>query len=76
MREGSKIIIIESFVSISREHVLSKLKARLWYYKSKYKKVSVLPIRIVKSDVSSVGPLSENKFKKKSFLFFLFFVSL
>ena len=76
MREGSKIIIIESFVSISREHVLSKLKARLWYYKSKYKKVSVLPIRIVKSDVSSVGPLSENKFTKKSFLFFLFFVSL
>ena len=30
MKEGNKIIIIESFVSISREHVLSKLKARLW----------------------------------------------
>ena len=27
--------------------------------KSKYKKVGVLPIRIVKSNVSSVGPLSE-----------------
>ena len=28
-------------------------------YKSKYKKVGVLPIRIVKSNVSSVGPSSE-----------------
>ena len=28
-------------------------------YKSKYKKVGVLPIRIVKSYVSSVGPSSE-----------------
>ena len=28
-------------------------------YKSKYKKVGVLPIQIVKSNVSSVGPLSE-----------------
>ena len=30
MREGNKIIIIESFVSISREHILSKLKVSLW----------------------------------------------
>ena len=30
MREGNTIIIIESFLSISREDVLSKLKARLW----------------------------------------------
>ena len=30
MREGNNIIIIESFVFISREHVLSKLKVSLW----------------------------------------------
>ena len=29
------------------------------YIKSKYEKVGVLPIRIVKSNVSSVGPSSE-----------------
>ena len=29
-----------------------------YIYKSKYKKVGVLPIRIVKSNVSSVGPVS------------------
>ena len=28
-------------------------------YKSKYKMVGVLPIRIVQSNVSSIGPLSE-----------------
>ena len=31
-------------------------------YKSKYKKVGVLPIRIVKSNVSSVGPSLERIF--------------
>ena len=30
-------------------------------YKSNYKKVGVLPIRIVQSNVSSVGPSSEKK---------------
>ena len=30
-----------------------------WDRKSKYKKVGVLPIRIAKSNVSSVGPSSE-----------------
>ena len=30
-------------------------------YKSKYEKVDILPIRIVKSNVSSVGPSSERK---------------
>ena len=30
-------------------------------YKSKYKKVFVLPIRIVQSNVSSIGPSSERK---------------
>ena len=33
-------------------------------YKSKYKKVGVLPIRIVKSNVSSIGPSSERKRKE------------
>ena len=32
-------------------------------YKSKYKKVGVLPIRIAKSNVSSVGPSSEKHVK-------------
>ena len=31
----------------------------MFRYKSKYKKVGVLPIRIVKSNASSVGPSSE-----------------
>ena len=31
------------------------------YFKWKYKKVGVLSIRIVKSNVSSVGPSSERK---------------
>ena len=38
MEEGNRRIIIESFVSISREHVLSKLKARLWK-RGKYKQL-------------------------------------
>ena len=33
----------------------------MFRYKSKYKKVSVLPIWIVKSNVSSIGPSSERK---------------
>ena len=33
--------------------------ADIFYYKSKYKKVGVLPIRIVKSNVLSVAPSSE-----------------
>ena len=32
-------------------------------YKSKYEKVGVLPIQIVKSNVSSIGPLSERNLK-------------
>ena len=32
-------------------------------YKSKYKKVGVLPIRIVWSNVSSIGPSSERNRK-------------
>ena len=35
--------------------------ADIFYYKSKYKKVGVLPIRIVKSNVLSAGPLSERR---------------
>ena len=31
----------------------------VWWNKSKYKKVGILPIRIVKSNVSSAGPSSE-----------------
>ena len=34
-----------------------------WRYKSKYEKVGVLPMRIVKSNVSSVGPSSERNRK-------------
>ena len=41
--------------------------ADIFYYKSKYKKVGVLPIRIVKSDVSSVGPSSEGNIKTFNF---------
>ena len=37
------------------------LTAECLLYKSKYEKVGVLPIRIVKSNVSSVGPSSERK---------------
>ena len=36
----------------------SKVKV-LYVYKSKYKKVGVLPIRIEKSNISSIGPLSK-----------------
>ena len=32
---------------------------KVFKYKSKYKKVGVLSIRIAKSNVSSAGPLSE-----------------
>ena len=32
-------------------------------YKSKYKKIGALPIRIVKSNVSSVGPSSERNMR-------------
>ena len=37
----------------------SVLRSQSDRYKSKYKKVGVLPMRIVKSNVSSVGPSSE-----------------
>ena len=33
----------------------------MFRYKSKYKKVGVLPIRLVKSNVSSVGPFVREK---------------
>ena len=39
-------------------------------FKSKYKKVAVLPIRIVKSNVSSVGPSSERNTLRLSRVFF------
>ena len=42
---------------------------KLHVYKSKYKKVGVLPIRIVKSNVSRVGPSSE----RDRIFFILFF---
>ena len=46
--------------------------------KSKYKKVGVLQIRIVQSNVSSIGPSSEKKKqqKKNSHCFLLFFFCL
>ena len=54
------------------EHCCANLKAifiinvvccvgRVEIYKPKYKKVGVLPIRIVKFNVSSIGPSSETK---------------
>ena len=39
----------------------------MFRYKSKYRKVGVLPIRIVESNVSSIGPSSERN--RKAFLF-------
>ena len=39
--------------------LMSVLRRTVFRYKSKYKKVGVLPIRIVKSNVSSIGPSSE-----------------
>ena len=38
------------------------------FYKSKYKKVGVLSIRLVKSNVSSVGPSSERNADQESTL--------
>ena len=38
----------------NKRSVLRRLR-----YESEYKKVGVLPIRIIKSNVSSVGPSSE-----------------
>ena len=45
-------------------------RAYIYIRFSKYEKVGVLPIRIVKSNVSSVGPSSERNRKKKLLLFF------
>ena len=50
------------------------IKETVYYcYKSKYKNVGVLPIRKVKSKVSSVGPSSEteteNKYKKNGWIY-------
>ena len=41
------------------DEIDAKLLFNYKEYKSKYKKVGVLPIRIIKSNVSSVGPSSE-----------------
>ena len=49
----------------SKEAVADRVKRSVlrrhaeWRYKSKYRKVGVLPIRIVWSNVSSIGPSSE-----------------
>ena len=41
MEEGNRRIIIESFVSISLEHVLTKLKTRLWLVQATFAKSTV-----------------------------------
>ena len=48
-------------VSQNLDNKRSVLRRQSRDTKSKYKKVGVLPIRIVKSNVSSVGPSSEKK---------------
>ena len=48
----------------------------MFRYKSKYKTVGVLSIRIVKSNVSSVGPSSEINVSKIIFVAFLLSLSL
>ena len=58
LRKGPlKVVLIQKI-----SHRLSVIINRLLYmYKSISEKVDVLPIRIVKSNVSSVGPSSERK---------------
>ena len=51
-----------SSISFSHEHLSNqRWKRGFGKYKSKYKKVAVLPIRIVKSNVSSVRPFVREK---------------
>ena len=46
--------------------LMSVLRRAVFRYKSKYKKVGVLPIRIVKSNVSSIGPSSERNTRQRA----------
>ena len=51
-------------ISVIRKCILSQLWSSIYHqYKLKYKKVGVLPIWIVKSNVSSVVPYSERRAK-------------
>ena len=61
------ILISQCNFNVTRGSLNSSTIKKQWYlqssnlYKSKYKKVGVLPIRIVLSNVSRFGPSSERK---------------
>ena len=56
-------ITLMSNIAYKKHAKMNKTKLYSETYKSKYKKVRGLPIRIDKSNVSSVGPLSERNIK-------------
>ena len=59
----SQTSVVKLFqIYMSKNYYIFKTNI-IYIYKSKYKKVGVLPMRIVWSNVSSIGPSSERNRK-------------